>query len=221
MCNFDFSKLCFRHSYVFLSYSYSSYTDNRPLPAQPGYSRSPFGKRRRPFSRHIGGLTWHSRRRCLQLPGRWRCHRGWAAGACNLHHTCLQHHGDVIMGTITSQITSLTTVYSTVYSGADQSKHQSSASLAFVRGIHRRPVNSPHKWLVTRKMFPFDDVIMTAMTCQYDTIKFRHNTSNVLQYGHFKHTLSLPWVLRGVYLWLKASSYHFCAEYDMTSYCVL
>ena len=64
------------------------------------------------------------------------------------------------MSTITSQITSLTIVYSTNYSGADQSKHQSSASLAFVWGIHRGPVNSPHKWPVTRKMFPFDDVIM-------------------------------------------------------------
>ena len=49
---------------------------------------------------------------------------------------------------------------SSVYSGADQRKHRSSASLAFVRGIHRSPVNSPHKWPVTRKMFPFDDVIM-------------------------------------------------------------
>ena len=63
------------------------------------------------------------------------------------------------MGAMASQITSLTIVYSTV-SGADQSKHQSSASLAFVWGIHRGPVNSPHKWPVTRKMFPFDDVIM-------------------------------------------------------------
>ena len=59
---------------------------------------------------------------------------------------------------IASQITSLTSVYSTVYSDADHRKHQSSASLAFVRGIHRGPVNSPHKWPVTRKMFPFDDV---------------------------------------------------------------
>ena len=59
-----------------------------------------------------------------------------------------------------SQITSLTIVYLTVYTSADQGKHQSSASLAFVRGIHRSPVNSPHKWPVTRKMFPFDDVIM-------------------------------------------------------------
>ena len=51
-------------------------------------------------------------------------------------------------------------LFTTVYSDADQRKHQSSASLAFVRGIHRWPVNSPHKWPVTRKMFPFDDVIM-------------------------------------------------------------
>ena len=64
------------------------------------------------------------------------------------------------MGAIASQITSLTIVYSTIYSGADQSKHQSSVSLDFVWGIHRGPVNSPHKWPVTRKMFPFDDVIM-------------------------------------------------------------
>ena len=71
-----------------------------------------------------------------------------------------QHYGDVVMGTIASQITSLAIVYSTVYSGAYQRKHQSSTSLAFVRGIHWGPVNSPHKWPVTRKMFPFDDVIM-------------------------------------------------------------
>ena len=72
----------------------------------------------------------------------------------------LPHNGDVIMGSIESQITSPTIVYLGVYSGADQRKHQSSASLAFVRGIHRGPVNSTHKGPVTRKMFPFDDVIM-------------------------------------------------------------
>ena len=67
---------------------------------------------------------------------------------------------DVIMSTMASQNTILTIVYSTVYSGTDQRKHESSSSLAFVRGIHRCPVNSPHKWPVTRKMFPFDDVFM-------------------------------------------------------------
>ena len=70
------------------------------------------------------------------------------------------HYDDAIIAAMASQITSLTIVYSTVYSGAYQSKHQSSASLAFVWGIHRGPVNSTHKWPVTRKMFPFDDVIM-------------------------------------------------------------
>ena len=71
-----------------------------------------------------------------------------------------EHYGDVIMGAIASQITSLTIVHSTLYSDADQRKHQISASLVFVRGIHPGPLNSPHKWPVTRKMFPFDDVIM-------------------------------------------------------------
>ena len=74
------------------------------------------------------------------------------------------HYNDVIMGAIASQITSLTIVYSTVYSGAGQRKHESSVLLAFERGIHRGPVNSPHKWSVTRKMFPFDDVIMIFET---------------------------------------------------------
>ena len=74
------------------------------------------------------------------------------------------HYDGIIMGTMASQITSLTIVYSTVHSGADQRKHQSSAALAFVRGIHREPVNSPHKWPVTQKMFPFDDVIMETIS---------------------------------------------------------
>ena len=78
---------------------------------------------------------------------------------------CKNNYNNVIMGTMASQITSLTIVYSTVYSSADQRKHQSSASLAFVRGIHRGPVNSPHKWPVTRKMFPFDDVIIWWSIC--------------------------------------------------------
>ena len=70
------------------------------------------------------------------------------------------HYSDIIMGTMAFRITSLTIVYSTVYSGTDQRKHQSSASLAFVRGIHWGPVNSPHKWPVTQNFFPFDVVIM-------------------------------------------------------------
>ena len=70
------------------------------------------------------------------------------------------HYNDVIMSTMASQMISLAIVCSTAYSGTDERKHQSSASLASVQGIHRGPVNSPHKWPVTRKMLPFDDVIM-------------------------------------------------------------
>ena len=73
------------------------------------------------------------------------------------------HYTDVIMGAMASQIISLTIVYSTVYSGTYQRKHQCSTSLAFVRGIHLWPVNSPHKGPVTRKMFQFDDVIMITL----------------------------------------------------------
>ena len=99
----------------------------------------------------------------------WECfmavcvmHKRWLwlteARLCIYMYT--SHCNDVIMSATASQITSLTIVYSTVYSGTDHRKHQSSASLAFVRGIHRWPGNSPHKWPVTRKMFPFDDVII-------------------------------------------------------------
>ena len=70
------------------------------------------------------------------------------------------HDSGVVMGAKASQITSLAIVYSNDYAGADQRKHQSSASLAFVRGNQRWPVNSPHKWPVTRKSFPFDELIM-------------------------------------------------------------
>ena len=107
------------------------------------------------------------------------------------------------MTTIASQITSLTIVYSTVYSDADQRKHQSSVSLAFVLGIHRGPVNSPHKWPVTRKMFPFDDVIMCNVYKRIkpraispsDLLRYRcmHDSENIWVYDmtlSFFHTYS-------------------------------
>ena len=85
------------------------------------------------------------------------------------------------MSALATQITSLTIVYSTVYSGADQRKHQSSASLAFVRGIHRGPVNSPHKGPVTRKMFPFDDVIMNPTNALGDDVYYDAAMQYLLQ----------------------------------------
>ena len=86
----------------------------------------------------------------------------------NCFYSCLleserftSHYSDVITSAMTSQITRASNFYSTICSGADQRNHQNPASLAFVGvGIHLWPVNSPHKGPVTRKMFPFDDVIM-------------------------------------------------------------
>ena len=93
----------------------------------------------------------------LQLP-LWGVMRGQVVNQGNIFSHF--HYNDVIMSMIASQITSLKIVYTTVYSDTDQRKYQSSVSLAFVWGNHRGPVNSPHKWPVTWKMFPFYDVIM-------------------------------------------------------------
>ena len=89
------------------------------------------------------------------------------------------------MSVMASQITSLTIVFSTVYSGADQRKHRSSVALAFVRGIRRWPGNSPHKWPVTRKLFPFDDVIMWNLkVCLIMRMGIlEHSQSTWLSYG--------------------------------------
>ena len=102
------------------------------------------------------------------------------------YHQALYHYDDVIMDTNASQITSLAIVYPIVYSSADQRKHQSSASLAFVRGIHRGPVNSPHKWPVTRKMFPFDDVIMLYINDL--VVRYEYGRSLLLVTASRNHT---------------------------------
>ena len=117
------------------------------------------------------------------------------------------------MSMIASQITSLAIVYSIVYSDVDQRKHQSSASLAFVRGIHRRPVNSPRKWPVTRKMFPFDDVIMVykcqgwiydAYICEKDNESYfsrRFDASLVQVELDINASLSLAQSLKSIHSW--------------------
>ena len=103
------------------------------------------------------------------------------------------------MTTMASQITNLTVVYSIVYSCADQRKHQSSA---FVRGIHRWPVDSPHKGPVTR-MFPFDDVIMVigpknGITVQYwhSATKWKALHEGVMKWKHFPRHWSF---VRGIH----------------------
>ena len=86
------------------------------------------------------------------------CHAATCLSPYNVRW--IYHYNDVIMSAMASQNTSRTILYLIVHSGADHRKHQSSASLTFLRGIHRWPVNSPRKRPVTRKTFPFHDVIM-------------------------------------------------------------
>ena len=71
------------------------------------------------------------------------------------------HYADVIMSAMASQITGLTIVYSIFIQAQIKENIKAPRHWPFVWGIHRRPVNSPHKRPVTRKMLPFDDVIMS------------------------------------------------------------
>ena len=119
----------------------------------------------------------------LKVNGSARDIRGRLGGWWDMINTTLWfpwafwHYNDVLMSSMASRITSLKIVYLTVYWGADQRNYQSSVSLAFVRGIYRWPVNSPRKGPVTRKMFPFDDIIMTWPRRPYGTIWGHHLTS--------------------------------------------
>ena len=91
---------------------------------------------------------------------------------CDGRHQAITwtHYVDVIMTTMAYQITSLTVVYSTVYSDADQRKHQSSASLAFVWGIHRDRWIPRTKGQLCGKCFH----LMTSLWILLDDASGRH-----------------------------------------------
>ena len=141
---------------------------------------------------------------------------------------CLFHYSDVIMSMMASQITSLMIVNLTFYSGTDQRKHQSSAPLAFVRGIHRWLVNSLHKKTVTRKMFPFDDVIMFSRNW------YAKQLNNVIMYvslsrkwlcAHssvilmfIKHKVTLKWAHKEFATPVHTLSYIYCLQYGIENY---
>ena len=79
----------------------------------------------------------HVRQSLDRLSGVYRKNIGSIIESLGTH----THYNDVIMGTLASHITSLMIVYATVYSDADQRKHQSSTSLAFVRE------NTSDRWI--------------------------------------------------------------------------
>ena len=121
----------------------------------------------------------------------------------DLRHMFFDHINDVIMSAMASQMTSLTIVYSNIHSCTDQRKHQSSASLAFVRGTRRWPVNSPHKGPVTRKKSSH------FMTSSYDLrswdtsiVKlFYHVPSSIASLVRFKvstFSINAQWIVQSL-----------------------
>ena len=121
------------------------------------------------------------------------------------------------MSEMASHVTSISIVWSNVSSDADQRKHQSSASLAFVWGIHRLLVNSPHKSPVTRKMFPFDDVIMCTLdfkqlglqyvppdtnshVCNLEKLTFPYILKSCQYHQDLNNSHLLVWYIQ--YMWL-------------------
>ena len=100
------------------------------------------------------------------------------------------------MGAVAFQITSVSIVCSTVDSGADQKKTSKLRVTGLCVGIHRWPVNSPHKWPVTRKMFPFNDVIMHCNRCNQYFISwiFPERHTCVSSNYSFRHHRKWTWI---------------------------
>ena len=100
------------------------------------------------------------------------------------------HYSNVIMSVTASEITAVPIVFSAVCSDVDQRKHQSSTSLAFMRGIHWRLVNSPDKGTDTQEMFPFDEVIMFSVLTRSQP---RTEAANVIRQTHPCHHANAGW----------------------------
>ena len=139
---------------------------------------------------------------------------------------CKFHYSDVIMSAMVSQITGVSIDCLINYSGADQRKYKSSASLAFVRGIHQWPVNFPHSGPVTRKMISFDDVIMCLLCKTSDCDSWRRTqniewymTSHEWQYfwsqvGWFPNYFTNDTeTYQQITSWLTRKSFYFAASY--------
>ena len=98
-------------------------------------------KKPRNFWLFVGGSTSHWRHQGRAPPRNNRTRKIREPRKIN------NHYSDVIMRAMASEITGVSTVGSIDCSGADQRGNQSSASLTFMMGIHRWPVNSPLKGL--------------------------------------------------------------------------
>ena len=143
------------------------------------------------------------------------------------------HYNDVMM----SVMTGVRIVYSTPCSGVNQRKPQSSASLTCVKGIHQWLGNSPREGPVTRKMFPFDDVVILVSSlmlfwtsCWTYTVVERFQTPwrsydvivPVRRTSELGLTASAPlllWWEFSFYLVFKSSQSYSCGNVFMYQFC--
>ena len=102
------------------------------------------------------------------------------------------NHCNNVISAVASKITGVSIVCKTVSTGSDERKHQSSASMAFLRGIHRWPVKSPHKKPLTRKMFPFEESdIFVSLKCSnlQDRSDVKVDLAVFITRNYFSHTI--------------------------------
>ena len=131
------------------------------------------------------------------------CIKGWSNliyGSSSTWPHKKNHYNDVIMGAMASQITSLTIVYSTVYSDADQENIKAPCHRPLCGEFTGDRLNSPHKWPVTRKKFPFDDVSWLFNVINYVC---RTHDNLIIRIG-------IIWVMR--ILLVEIKMFQYCEE---------
>ena len=114
--------------------------------------------------------------------------------ALRLHNW--NHYSGVIMDAMTSLITGVSIVCSTVCLDADQRIHQCSASLAFVRGIHRWPVNH---WVPTSLNAPGTKSIWLFFMKQLERHKFKYES----KFPHDKWVVNVKEVWISIKEWIS------------------
>ena len=125
------------------------------------------------------------------------------------------NYNDVIMGAMTSQITSLTIVYSTVYSGADRRKHQSTASLAFVWGIHRWPITGefPSQRPVTRSFDVFFDLRLNKQLSKHSRDRwFETSARSLWRYFNEKRPFRTGPLVKTIHIIIMVNGIHHTHE---------
>ena len=106
-----------------------------------------------------------------------------ACGSCT-------HYIDVIMRAMASQITGVTIVYvAFIHAQIKENIKARRYWPLFVRWIHRWAINYSHKEPLTRKMFPFDNVIMNSYLHSVDVHPTRRYLIISITHTHYMYVV--------------------------------